>query len=82
MSNSACGRFIKQRERIEKFRETRNIKGIYENELQEACFAHDVAYYDSKDLAKRTVSDRILKVRAYEIATNTKYDGYQRGLAS
>ena len=82
MSNSACGRFIKQRERIEKFRETRNIKGIYENELQKACFAHDVAYYDSKDLAKRTGSDRILKDRAYEIAINTKYDGYQRGLAS
>ena len=82
MSNSACGRFIKQRERIEKFRETRNIKGIYENELQKACFAHDGAYYDSKDLAKRTGSDRILKDRAYEIAINTKYDGYQRGLAS
>ena len=39
-------------------------------------------YSDSKDLAKRTVSDKILKNRAFEIAINPKYDGYQRGLAS
>ena len=38
-------------------------------------------YSDSKDLAKRTVSDKILKNRAFEIAINPKYDGYQRGLA-
>ena len=36
---------------------------------------------DAVDLAKRTVSDRILKDRAFEIAINPKYDGYQRGLA-
>ena len=44
--------------------------------------AHDEEYSDSKDLAKRTISDKILKDRAYEIARNCKYDGYQRALAS
>ena len=42
---------------------------------------HDAAYSDSKGLAKRTVSDKVLKDRAYEIAINPKYNGYQRGLA-
>ena len=39
-------------------------------------------YFYSKDLAKRTILNKILKDRAYEIAMNPKYDGYQRGLAS
>ena len=79
---SACGPFTKHRERIRKFRETGNLKDLYRNELDKACFAHDAAYSDSKDLAKRTISDKILKDRAYESARNRKYDGYQRALAS
>ena len=63
----ACGTFTKHRERIEKFRETSNLKHLYRNELDKACFAHDAVYSNSKDLAKRTISDRILKGRAYEI---------------
>ena len=47
-----------------------------------ACFAHDAGYSGSEDLAKRTVSDNILKDRAYEIAINPKYDGCKRGLIS
>ena len=43
---------------------------------------NDAAYADSKDLAKRTVSDKILKDRAYKIAVNAKHDGYERGLAN
>ena len=39
-------------------------------------------YADSKDLAKKTVSDKILTNTAYEIALNQQYDGYQRGLVS
>ena len=39
-------------------------------------------YFYSKYLAKKTISDKILKVRAYKIARNSKYDGYQRALAS
>ena len=44
--------------------------------------AHDAAHSDSNDLAKRTISDKILKDRAYKIARKRKYDGYQRALAT
>ena len=47
-----------------------------------ACFVHDAAYSDSKDLTKRTVADKILRDRAFNIAEDPKYDGYQRGLSS
>ena len=79
---STCGPFTKHRETIQKFREADNLKHLYRNELEHACFAHDVAYSDSKDLAKRTISDKILKDRTYETAKNRNYDGYQRALAS
>ena len=74
---SVCGPFTKNCERIQKFRETGNLKHLYINELDKAYSAHDAAYSDSKDLAKRTISDRILKRRAYEIARNRNYDRYQ-----
>ena len=54
---------------------------IYKNELDKACFAHDAACSDSKDLKKRTAADKILKNRAFNIAKDPKYDEYQRGLA-
>ena len=79
---SACGTFTKHRQRIQKFGETGNSNHSYRNEVDKACFIHDIAYFDSKDLAKRTLSDKILKDRAYKIARNCKYDGYQRALAS
>ena len=63
-------------------RETGNLKHLYRNELDKACFAHDAAHSDSKDLAKRTIRDKILKDRAYEIARNLNYDVHQRPLAS
>ena len=66
----ACGPFTKHRRRIKKFRETGNSKHIYKNELDKACLAHDAAYSDSKDLAKKTILEKIFKVRAYEIAIN------------
>ena len=55
---------------------------MYKNELDKACFVHDAAYSDSKDLTKRTVANKILKNKAFDIAKDPKYDGYQRGLAS
>ena len=79
---SACGPFTKHKQRIQKFKETGDTNYIYKNELDKACFAHDAAYSDSKDLAKRTVADKILKNKAFDIAKDPKYDGYQRGLAS
>ena len=65
---SACGPFTKHNKEIQKFRETDNIKNLYRNELDKACFVHDAVYPGSKDLAKRTISGKILKDRAYEIA--------------
>ena len=67
---------------LKKLREAGNLKHLYSNKLDNACFAHDTAYSDSIGLAKRTISDKFLKERAYEIARNPKYDGYQRALPS
>ena len=79
---SACGPFTKNKERIEKFMQIGNTDFIYKNELDKACFQHDMAYGKSKDLIKRTQSDKVLKDKAFKIASNPKYDGYQRRLAS
>ena len=81
---SACRPFTKHEQRIQKFKETgdTNYIYIYMNELDKACFVHDAAYSDSKDLTNRTVTDKILKNKAFNIAKDPKYDGYQRGLAS
>ena len=79
---SACGPFTKHEQRIQKFKETGDTSYIYMNELDKACFTHNAAYSDSKDLTKRTVADKILKNKAFGIAKDPKYDGYQRGLAS
>ena len=81
-THSACGPFTKNKERIEKFMQTGNTDVIYNNELDKACFQHDMAYGKSKDLAQRTQSDKILKDKAFKIASDPKYDGYQRALAS
>ena len=78
----ACELFTKHLERIKKFRETGNLKHLHGNQLDKACFAHDAVYFDSKDLGKRTISDKILKDRTYEIARNRNYDGYQKALES
>ena len=56
---SACKPFTKHRKRIQKFRETGNLKQLCRNELDKACFAHDAAYSDSEELSKRTTSDKI-----------------------
>ena len=64
---SACGPFTKAKERIH---------------LDKACFQHDMTYGDFKDLTKRTAADNVLRDKAFNIAKNPKYDGYQRGLAS
>ena len=78
----ACGSFTKNKKRIQKFKETGDIDYIHKNELDKACFQHDIAYGDFKDLAKRTASDKVLRNTAFNIAKNPKYDGYQGGLAS
>ena len=79
---SACDPFTKNKERIEKFMPTGNSNFIYKNELDKACFQHDMASGKSKDLVKRTQSDKVLRDKVFKIASDPKYDGYQRGLAS
>ena len=79
---SACGLFTKNKERIEKFMQSGNTDFIFKNDLDKACFQHDMAYGKSKDLVKRTQSDKVLRDKAFKIASNPKYDGHQRGLTS
>ena len=79
---SACGHFTRHKEKIKKFKQTGNTCYIYRNELDKAYFQHDSAYADHKDLINRTKSDKVLRDKAYNIASNPEYDGYQRGLAS
>ena len=79
---SACGLFTKNKERIQKFKETGDSKYIHGNDLDKACFQHDMPYGDFKDLARRTAADKVLRDKAFNIAKDPKYDRYQRGLAS
>ena len=79
---SVCGPFTKNKERIEKFKETGDTNYIYKNELDKACFQNDMMYRNFKDLKRRTFYDKVLKDKSFTIAKNSKYDGYQRGLAS
>ena len=79
---SACGPFIRHKERIKEFKRTGDTRYIYRNELDKACFQQDSAYADHKDLINRTEADKVLRDKAYDIASNPKCDGYQRGFAS
>ena len=79
---NACGPFTKNKERIEKFLQTGDTNAIYKNELDKTCFQHDMAYGKTKNLVKGTQSDKVLKDKAFKIASDRKYDSYQRGLAS
>ena len=67
---------------MQNFMETGDTKYIYRNELDKACFQHDMAYADFKYLKRRTQSDKVLKDKVFEITSNPEYNGYQRGLAS
>ena len=75
---NACGPLTKNKERIQKFKETGDTNYIYKNELDKAWL--DMDYRDFKGLARRTASDKVLRDKAFSIAKNPKYDGYQRGL--
>ena len=57
--------------------QTENTNFIYKNELDKACFQHDMAYGKSKDLAKRTQSDKVFRKKVFRIESDPKYDGYQ-----
>ena len=65
---SACRPFTKDKQRIPKFRETGDTNYIYKNKLDKACFQHDMAFGDFKDLARRKASDKVLRDKAFNIA--------------
>ena len=73
---SACSPFTKNKKGIEKFMQTGNTNFIYKNELDKACFQRNMAYGKSKDLVKRTHSDRVLRNEAFKIVSDPKYDSY------
>ena len=79
---SACGPFTRHKERIKEFKRTGDTRYIYRNKLDKASFQHDSDYANHKDLINRTKADKVLRDKAYNIASNPKCDGYQRGLAS
>ena len=73
---SACGPFTKNKERIKKFMQTGKTDFIYKTELDKACFQHDMAYGKAKDLAKRIQSGKVLRDKAFKIASDPRYDSY------
>ena len=79
---SVCVPFTKNKQRMKKSIQTGNIDFIYKNQLDNACFQHDMAYGKAKDFVRRTQSDKVLRDKAFKIASDPKYNGYQRGLAS
>ena len=58
---------LKNKEIIKKFMQTGNTGFIYRNELDKACFQHDMAYGKPKDIARRTQSDKVLRDKAFKI---------------
>ena len=62
--------------------QTGNTDYIYKNDLDKACFQHEMADGKFRDLNKKTQSDNVLRNKAFKITSNPKYDGYKRGLAS
>ena len=82
LTYNTCTPFTKNKERMQKSKETGDSRYIYQNDLDKAYFQHDMAYKDFKDISRRKASDKILRDKAFNIAKNRNYDGYQRGLAS
>ena len=67
---SACEPFTKNKERIQKFRQTGDTSFICKIELHKVCFQHDMVDRDLKELARRTASDDVLRDKAFNIAKN------------
>ena len=67
---SACGPFTKNKERMEKSMQTGNIDHIYKNDFDKACFQHDMAYGEYKNLTERKQSDKVLRWISKRITFN------------
>ena len=50
---NASGPFTRNKERVQKFKETGDSRYIYQNKLDKVCFQQDMAYGDFKDLNRR-----------------------------
>ena len=72
---SVCRPFTRNKERIEKFMQTGNTDVTYRNELDKLAF-NMMWLMVNQDLAKRTQSDKVLRNKAFKIASDPKYDGY------
>ena len=79
---TVSGPFSKNQVRIQKFMQTEDTRHIYQNDLDESSFQHNMAYGSYKDLVKRTKSDKVLRDKAFKIAPDKKYNDYGKGLAS
>ena len=77
ITSSACGPFSKNKEKIQKFKETRDLRQIYKNNLDKADFQQDMAHGDFKDLLRRTIWYKVLRDKLFNFAKKTKYDRYQ-----
>ena len=60
---SACWTFAKNKERIQKLKEGRDLQYIYQNELDKCCFQHDMTYRDFKDLPRRYVIKHLILLK-------------------
>ena len=78
---SVCRIFTRNKEKIQTFKETGDSWYIYQNELEKICFQDEMAYGDFKYWNRRT-SDKILCDKVFNVPKNSKYTGYQKGLAS
>ena len=67
---------------LKKIKKAGDSQYLYQNERDKACFQQYMAYREFKDLTRRTVSDKILHDKAFNITKSPKYDGYQRNFAS
>ena len=79
---STCGPLTKKKEKMQKLKETADLRHIYQNELDKSCFRHDMAYGDFQDLPRKTASDKVLRDKAFNTDKNPKYDEYVHRITS
>ena len=73
---------LKINKEYKKIKETRDSRYIYQNKLGKACFQHDMADEDFKDLNRRTIANKVLRDKSFNIVKNPKHDGHQQGFES
>ena len=67
---------LKTKKQLKKIKKTKDSKYTYQNELDKACFQHNMANEEFKYLHRRTVADKLLLDKMFNIAKNLKYEGY------